>query len=146
MLYFSLTLSSEIKQKLHISKFMIQGLSVTFTFAALLDSLTHLCIHINTLKGGTHANASCPLSSPPPHTQSGTHALLDFEALRPSCPSFQTLSRQEKNLGHQLSSLNLSITVTLDHWCRTHLSSPAGPLRTGLAWSIVPHIAVRSPN
>lgn len=67
--------------------------------------------------------------------QTRTRALLDFEALRPSCPSFQTLSRQEKNLGHHLSSLNLSITVTLDQWCRTHPSSPAGPCWTGLAQS-----------
>lgn len=96
-----------------------------FTFIALIDHLTCIHTHINTLEQ--------PLIHT--HTQSGTHALLDFEALRPSCPSFQTLSRREKNLGHQLSSLNLSITVTLDQWCRTHLSSPTGPRWTGLAQS-----------
>lgn len=61
--------------------------------------------------------------------------MLESEASQPPCPSFQMLFKQWKNLGHQLSSPNLSITVTLDQWCRTHPSSPAGPFWTGLAQS-----------
>lgn len=110
--------------KSNINKRLIFQISVSlFTCIPLPDHLTCMHTHINNLEQAdiTHT----------PYT----HALLDFEALRPSCPSFQTLSRQEKNLGHQLSSLNLSITVTLDQWCRTHPSSPAGPCWTGLAQS-----------
>lgn len=109
------------------------------TFGALSDHLTPMHDHVSTLAQAfidMHAHADT-LSVSPSRTRAHarTHALLDFEALRPSCPSFQTLSRQEKNLGHHLSSLNLSITVTLDQWCRTHPSSPAGPCWTGLAQS-----------
>ncbi|KAM7379423.1 hypothetical protein PAMP_004973 [Pampus punctatissimus] len=93
---------------------------------ALLDRLTCLHTHINIVEQAiTHMQL----------LRAHAHILLDFEVLRPPCSSFQTQSRQEKNLGHQLSSLNLSITVTLDQWCRTHPSSPAGPRWTGLAQS-----------
>lgn len=104
-------------------------------FSHLLLCLTvwHACTPTATYTHARTRTHALRTNTHPLH--SGTHALLDFEALRPSCPSFQTLSRQEKNLGHQLSSLNLSITVTLDQWCRTHPSSPAGPRRTGLARS-----------
>lgn len=111
------------------------------TFIAPLDHLTCMHIHNHYSGTGTHAHAHSYKNHTHIHTHTlrqthtGPHALLDFEALRPPCPSFQTLSRQEKNLGHQLSSLNLSITVTLDQWCRTHPSSPAGPRRTGLVQS-----------
>lgn len=110
-----------------------------FTFGALFDHLTPMHNHVSTLEQAfidMHVHTDT-LSLSPSRTRvhTRTHTLLDFEALRPSCPSFQTLSRQEKNLGHHLSSLNLSITVTLDQWCRTHPSSPAGPCWTGLAQS-----------
>lgn len=113
-----------------------------FTLGARFDRLTPLHKRVSTLERALidmHAHAhTLPLSASRTHACTHTHThicQLDFEALRPSCPSFQTLSRQEKNLGHHLSSLNLSITVTLDQWCRTHPSSPAGPCWTGLAQS-----------
>ncbi len=123
------------RKELNINKFLISDFSVTFHIycsAWPFDMHARPHQHSGT---GTHAHAHAHTTHTHTLTHSGTHARLDFEALRPSCPSFQTLSRQEKNLGHQLSSLNLSITVTLDQWCRTHPSSPAGPRWTGLAQS-----------
>ncbi|TNN54812.1 hypothetical protein EYF80_035018 [Liparis tanakae] len=47
-----------------------------------------------------------------------------------------------KNLGHQLASLNLSITVTLAQPCRTHSPPPAGRSPPDRTRSVQPpHIA-----
>uniref|UniRef100_A0AAV2JPQ5 Uncharacterized protein n=1 Tax=Knipowitschia caucasica TaxID=637954 RepID=A0AAV2JPQ5_KNICA len=60
-----------------------------------------------------------------------------------------SMSRQEKKLGHQLSSPKLSITVSVDQWCRTHPGSPAGPLPPtpilpdGTRFRPATHIAVK---
>lgn len=109
----------EVKLIQHWTGFASKISVSLFRFSALFDRLTFMHTHVSTLdQASTHTR---------------THTHLDLEILRPSCPSFHTVSRQGKNLGHHLSSLNLSITVTLDQWCRTHPSSPAGPCWTRLA-------------